>query len=154
MDDSFLPLDEELRNAYEQTIYRVFDPPLDLRIHQLHPSLDKLLEQHRSHHWAFLTSVNPLSAMQTDAANRLLLSQLRVSLESGPWTFYEGAGMGKDGQWPPEPSFLILGISLDKALQLGRRWRQKAIVAGQKGKAAQLHVIPYPDVPGEQDSNP
>jgi hypothetical protein len=153
MDDSFPPLDEQLRIAYEHTTYRVVNPALDLRIHHLHPLLDALLKERGFRDWAFLTSVNPQSEIQPEDINRERLFQLRKILESSPWVFFEGVGIGDDGKWPPEPGFLLLGISLKEALQLGRQWEQKAIVAGQQGQAAQLHFIPYPGFPDEPDSN-
>ena len=42
--------------------------------------------------------------------------------------YHEGMGEHPSGQWPGEPSFLILGLPLDAAKQLGARHEQNAIV--------------------------
>ncbi len=49
-----------------------------------------------------------------------------------------GAGVGTGGDWPPEPSLLILGIREEDALHLARRFGQNAIVAGTLGEPARL----------------
>ena len=43
-----------------------------------------------------------------------------------------------DPAWPAEASFLILGISREAAVLLGRQFGQNAIVCGMLGQAAEL----------------
>jgi hypothetical protein len=51
---------------------------------------------------------------------------------------FPGEGIGDDGVWPPERSVLVLGIEREAALQLGRRFGQRAIVCGDLGGLATL----------------
>ena len=39
-----------------------------------------------------------------------------------------GAGVGTIGDWPPEPSILVLGCSWEQAVHLGHHYSQNAIV--------------------------
>ena len=49
-----------------------------------------------------------------------------------------GEGIGDNGTWPAEQSVLVLGIELEHAVQLGRRFGQRAIVYGRVGGRAAL----------------
>lgn len=39
-----------------------------------------------------------------------------------------GAGADPTGEWPPEPSFLALGIDLASAQRFGKLYKQDAII--------------------------
>lgn len=52
-----------------------------------------------------------------------------------------GEGRGDLGDWPPEPSMLVLGISERTATELGRRYGQAVIVVGRRGEPARLLVL-------------
>ena len=49
-----------------------------------------------------------------------------------------GEGIGEDGAWLPERSILVPGMECDAAVQLGRRFDQRAIVCGEVGGVAAL----------------
>jgi hypothetical protein len=51
--------------------------------------------------------------------------------------------MGKDptGVWTPEPSWLILGITRPKAIAIGQKFEQNAIVYGELNQAAELQWL-------------
>ena len=53
-------------------------------------------------------------------------------------TFFPGAGEADVGDWPPEPSFLVLGISEQRAVALAERYEQAAIVVGRRNGSARL----------------
>jgi hypothetical protein len=127
--------------AFRATTYRVFvthEAPIDLRIGERSARLDALLEKHAIETWAFITAWNPgshrIPAEENEARQAALLSLLR---ERG-LHFFDGSGIPADSAWQAEPSVLVLGISVDDAVELGRRFDQLAIVAGQCGKAADL----------------
>jgi len=46
--------------------------------------------------------------------------------------------VGSDESWQPEKSFLILGIALDEAILIGKKYRQNAIVVGKIHEEPQL----------------
>jgi hypothetical protein len=45
---------------------------------------------------------------------------------------------GDTQDWPAEPGVLVLGMSAAHARRLGRRFRQNAVVIGERGKDARL----------------
>ena len=51
---------------------------------------------------------------------------------------FQGEGRADDGDWPPEPSLLVLGISEADAVSLARELEQHAIVSGSRGGEARL----------------
>ncbi len=55
----------------------------------------------------------------------------------------EGSGQGDAGDWPPEPSRLVLGIGEADAIALGRLFEQNAVLAGVRGQAARLVWIAW-----------
>lgn len=130
----------ELERAYRATDYIASLPAgsVILRIGETSPQLDAHLEIQQQATWAFITSDNPRSQLQTAEVNAARLEQLREDLTESGLTIYPGKGVGHDAQWPPENSFLILGISREEALDLGAKWDQNALVYGEKGKPAEL----------------
>lgn len=51
---------------------------------------------------------------------------------------FSGEGIGDDGTWPAERSVLVLGIERAIAIELGRRFGQRAILCGRLGGPATL----------------
>jgi hypothetical protein len=127
---------EQLEAAYHATTYRVFAPPIEIRTGAVHDALDQLLEQHNTVEWAFISAWNPMSVEQSATENDIAHQQLLAAVAAFP--HFEGAGVGDDGRWPPERSLLILGIGLAEAVELGRRFRQHAVVCGRIGEEARL----------------
>jgi hypothetical protein len=127
---------EHLEAAYHATTYRVFSPPIEIRTGAAPNALDQLLEQYSAVEWAFISAWNPMSQQLTPAENETAHQQLLEAVAAFP--HFEGAGVGDDGLWEPERSLLILGINFDKAVELGRLFRQQAIVCGEKGGVARL----------------
>ncbi len=54
---------------------------------------------------------------------------------------FEGEGRGSDDKWKPELSLLILGISKENAIKLGKEFEQNAIVYGAKGELPELLIL-------------
>ena len=127
---------EHLETAYHATTYRVFSPPIEIRTGAVHDALDQLIEQYSAVEWAFISAWNPMSEPQTPAENETAHLQLLEAVAAFP--HFEGAGVGDDGLWEPERSLLILGIDFERAVELGRRFRQQAIICGKKGGVARL----------------
>jgi hypothetical protein len=63
-------------------------------------------------------------------------NQLRNDLTG--YILFDGEGVGSDQSWQPEKSFLILGIGLDDAMLIGKKYRQNAIVVGKIYEEPQL----------------
>lgn len=107
-----------------------------LRHGELAPALDPLLDD-GAPGWAFITAWNPgsrrLARPENERRQRALVREL-----SGRYRLFPGAGIGDWGDWPPEMSTLVLGISESDAIARGRAWGQAAILSGKKSGRAQI----------------
>lgn len=129
--------DHPLKPAYEATDYRVGDR-FTIRCGERSPSLDALLAESGHDTWAFITAWNPGSTALDTAENLRRMTDLsdRIALLGLPTL--EGEGVGTGGDWPSEPSLLVLGIGASEAVELGRAFGQVAIVIGRLGEPARL----------------
>jgi hypothetical protein len=132
--------------AYNETEYRVFDPPLVLKIGERNESLDKLLFEHGQEEWAFITASNPHSNPLPDGVNGARFALLKEAVKS--YLYFEGEGVGPD-PWKPEHSLLILGIREMEAVEIGKSFDQNAIVTGRIYSPAELIIIPEEGEPDE-----
>ncbi len=126
----------DLLHHYLSTEYRVTDPPLVIRIRHLHTELDKLLQDYKCTDWAYITASNPASIVLPDNENMARHQMLGEDLKG--YLCFEGYGVGKDPEWKPERSLLVVGIDQDAAKALGNKYGQNAIVAGMIGEVAEL----------------
>lgn len=77
---------------------------------------------------AYLTACNPYSEALSDSANAKKQARLERDLETQGWRFFLGLGEHPSGDWPGEPSFLVLGMSREEGKAFGARYEQNAIV--------------------------
>jgi hypothetical protein len=77
---------------------------------------------------AFLTAYNPRGSIQPDAANERGHAELAGLLHDQGLRAIEGSGSEAGTDWPAEKSYFALGLQLDPAKALGRRFEQDAIV--------------------------
>lgn len=119
--------------AFRQTTYRVHAPTgtIDIHIGERPLALSE-------HCWAFLTAYNPLPRNLEDVENQRRQQRFLTQLEREGWTFYPGEGRSDDGSWPPEPSVLVLGATLEQATALAAAYEQLAFVYGERGGLAEL----------------
>ena len=130
-----------LEAVYRTTDYRVYDGPhgpFVIRIGEPCPAADRVLADHRQTDWAFVTACNPGSARLPAAQNARRMAALEELCDERGWMFFRGAGVGRDGAWPPEPSFWLVGVPEFEAVELARHFGQNAIVAGRWGEPARL----------------
>lgn len=92
----------------------------------------------------------PAEKLSTNVRN--LTDTTRQIIAARGWTAFEGEGIGDNGTWPPEPSYLVLGICRPDAIALGHRFEQAAIVAGDAGGTAEL-ILCNPPQPDESASS-
>ncbi|MGX7004471.1 DUF3293 domain-containing protein [Caballeronia sp. KNU42] len=122
-------IDPDTLRAYVETHYRVLgDAPTTLRIGHDNPDLAKLHQAFGVDCSAFITAANPFSALTAAAANAAQQAALAEQLGFMKLRFIEGLGEHPSGTWPGEPSFLVLGLTLSDAKQLGMNHGQNAIV--------------------------
>ena len=135
---------QALEPAYRATRYEATGLARPIIIGQRNSSLDAILAQHHRATWAFITAWNPRSEPTSDAENESANAALRsrVALLSDaagrrPIVF-DGCGVGVDSQWPPEDSFLIVGVETHHAAMLCKTFGQMAWVAGAENGVAEL----------------
>lgn len=122
-------IDDATLRAYRETEYRVHgEAPLTLKVDQRSAPLAALHARLHVASSAFITAANPFSqpcdASHNDARQQALADELaQLGFSAIP-----GIGQHPDNGWPGEPSFLVLGISLDTASALGTKYGQNAIV--------------------------
>lgn len=135
-------VDPALRQAYEETHYEIYAaPPFTLRIAMHHPGLQALQMAHGVASSTFLSASNPFSQPFPDAENQLRQARLADDLRTHGVTFIDALGRHPSNQWPPEPSFLALGLSLELSRLLGRRYDQNAIVWSAEDVVPQLILL-------------
>ena len=141
-DDAEARLDGPLLRAYRETLYLADTPAgrIALRVGQASPALDTLLAARGVHTWAYVTAHNPGSVRGDGDDNHRRQQALEAELEAQGYAAYPGEGVGDDGSWPPEASVLVLGLSREDAVALGRRHGQCAVLWGARGEAARLLV--------------
>ena len=122
-------ISETLLSAYEETHYCVFhEPPFALQIGVRSEEAAQLHQDHEVHSSVFLTACNPFSQPLSEQENRCRQVELERTIARQGWVAKRGIGRHPTNDWPAEPSFLILGISIDQAMALGRRFDQNALV--------------------------
>lgn len=126
----------ELYESYLKTDYVVEDGAanLTLRIGEKNSDLEELLLKFRAETSAFLTAYNPYSKQLSRAENETRQTELLSVLKNDGYKFFYGYGQGKNEDWTPEPSVLVLGIDFNKAFELARRFEQNAFVFTKNGK--------------------
>jgi hypothetical protein len=130
----------ELEAAYRATDYRVdgSSGPFVIHIGSICQPLEHLLGENAVSSWAYITACNPKSRQLSIAANAERMRQLEAAISAAGFQFLRGAGAGSAGDWPPEPSILILGIDEHAALEVAKQFEQHAIVCSQKGEPARI----------------
>jgi hypothetical protein len=126
----------ELIQAYKETDFNVYEPKITIKVGQVNQELDRLLQSLNCITWAYITAWNPYSELTDDRTNEEKNSQLRNDLTG--YILFDGEGVGSDQCWQPEKSFLILGIALDDAILIGKKYQQNAIVVGKIYEEPQL----------------
>ncbi len=124
------PVSAVLVEAYRATKYHVFldDMSFALRLGQHSDSLDRLYQDTQTRTAVFITAENPFSLKLSPAENSASQKRLAQQLSSLTEHIFEGAGQGDDETWPPEASFLALGINREQACALGQQFGQNAII--------------------------
>ena len=122
-------IDRVLIQAFLETDYRVDAPTaMTLRVGVANPLLADLYKAWSIESSAFITACNPFSQAFDAAANVERQEALARELRQQGLAFIGGIGQHPSNNWPGEPSFLVLGLSLQAAKALGTRHEQNAII--------------------------
>jgi hypothetical protein len=124
------PIDPVLARAYQATHYVVEAQggAFTLRVGAESAELGALMRARGIEGAAYLTAYNPWSLPRGTAENDAAQRALEAGLAALGCTLLPGAGHDPSGHWPPEPSVLALGLSLERAIDAARRWGQNAFV--------------------------
>lgn len=113
-----------------------------LKINQSNAAFDQFLKKEKVENWAYITAWNPDAQAHSDKENAHFNTLLEQKLTDLGLAYLKGFGVPEKGSdWQPEASFLILGIKLENALNLGKQFNQAAIVCGKIGDVAKLFWI-------------
>jgi hypothetical protein len=135
-------IDPDTLRAYEETHYRVLgNAPATLRIGHANPDLAKLHRTFGVDCSAFITAANPFGTLTSAATNAARQATLAEELGIMNLRFVEAIGEHPSGTWTSEPSFLVLGLNLSDAKQLGVKHSQNAIVWCGSDTAPQLILL-------------
>lgn len=115
--------------SYLETDYSVFAQlPFTLRVGVANDSLSALYRKLNTNCCAYITAYNPFGELRDDKNNIAYQADLEKELKQRRLTYMKGIGKHPFQNWPAEPSFLVLDLSLEASKQLGRKFDQNAIL--------------------------
>ena len=115
--------------------------PLTLNIGVANAGLAALHKTHSVESSAYVTACNPFSQALNDSANDARQAVLVRELQQHGLTFIKGIGQHPTNGWSGEQSFLVLGLSREKARMLGARHEQNAIVWCDQDAISELVLL-------------
>ena len=128
--------------AYRRTEYRVELPAGDLllRVDAYQPCDDLRLREEAGVQaaWAIVTACNPGSEDCGKEENARLQEELAEIVSGLSLRAVSSVNRDPQAAWPDEPGFLLCDPPPGFAEELGRRFRQNAILAGTVGQAPRL----------------
>lgn len=133
-------MDADLLAAYRRTEYRVDDQGYRFVLR-----VDERSSPLRACHVAFgvtcstfITAWNPRSAPTPHDVNEVAMARLEQELTSAGLRWLRGEGIDPAGDWPGEPSLLVLGLEETNAVALARRFEQNAVVCAKADAVPRL----------------
>ena len=115
----------------------LIDFPNDKFILKLQVNSEKftsLLKAYSIEIWAIVTAYNPQSVKTENDLNIKQQQHLKNDIKN---PFFHGENLATDA-WEAEPTFFIHNISKEKAIALGNKYQQLAIIYGAQNSSAQL----------------
>lgn len=135
-------IDAATIQAYLETEYRIDgDTPAILKVGTVCPELAALHESNHTVCSAFITACNPFSQALDEASNASRQRALLQELRRRGLASVEGIGQHPSNQWPGEPSFLVFGLGMEDATELGASLEQNAIVWSGSDALPQLILL-------------
>lgn len=132
-----------LVEAYLSTSYEA-EMPKGLCVLNVGSPSQKLLEVYadcENKSAAFITAQNPLGCILTAEENRLRANALLADSKDLGCSFFDGEGKGADDSWDPERSVLLLGLTFEQAVHLGRHHQQNAIIWADEDAVPKLVLL-------------
>lgn len=125
--------------AFRATCYRVdsMAGEFDLRIGVVNPRFDDFLRAQGVRCWGLITAHNP-GGVRRDEHNAARQQALLRRLDDLSWRWFAACNLADGGDWPAEPSVLIVGVGETELRALAAEFSQAAIVCGEVGCAPRL----------------
>ena len=117
----------EKRAAYQTALYRVA-PGFSLIPGTHSPELAALYAQTRTNSALLITAHNPQGTLREAAANQAAQTSLATRLNLLTRHLWPAENRDPQALWPPEPSFLALGITRKRSRALAQEFAQDAIL--------------------------
>ena len=120
----------ELIRAYREAHYILLDGHNEIRLQvgTINPELATLMINRNAHTACVLTAYNPFSEIKNKDENELAQIELRQRLQEKGITILEAVGRDAKEQWEPEPSVLVLDLTLNEAENLADAFGQNAFI--------------------------
>jgi hypothetical protein len=130
----------ELLGHYLKTEYRVETGGgiIVLKINQPSDFLGRAHKLHITDRSAFITACNPASLRMNDAVNEAAMEAMNDEI-SERWPKYFSEDADPTGAWPPEPSFLVMGIDYRDVIKLAHKYNQNAFLYAYKEPVLRLY---------------
>lgn len=132
-----------LITAYRATHYCItaVREPFVMRVDERSEDLARCHLIHQVTTSAFLTAFNPHSQPTAEADNEAAQLRLTERLRDRGFPFLDGLGVDPTGDWPAEPSLLILGIPRSEAHDLGAEFAQNGFVWAEADAVPRLVLL-------------
>ena len=136
-------MESEVLKAYRVALYEVYTESGNFvfKVGERSPELIALLKSFSTECWAYLTAENPQSHILSSEENAVRTERLEQRLKERGFQFLKGQGRSLDHSWPPENSFLVLGVAEKEAVELAVEWNQKALLIGGSSGVPVLKVV-------------
>jgi hypothetical protein len=122
-------LNPELIRAYQSAEYHVRSAkPFVLELGKRSEGVVDLARRLQVDCVTFITAHNPYSEVLSDRENAKRNRQLKKELDKLDLTIVKGYGQDHAMKWKKEDSFVVFGLGLDTAKELGIKYKQNAIV--------------------------
>lgn len=123
---------------YRNAVYKISSPEILISVNKKNPVLDDLLKKENKKSWAFLTAYNPYSILVPEEQNEFNQNKLIKILLNENYILYDGIASSSDNSFPEEKSFLCIGISFERSIEIGNEFEQNAILYAEFGFEAKL----------------
>lgn len=131
-------MDSDLIKAYTETDYHILPFELIVKIGERNNRLEIEMKKQSWKNFVIMTAWNPRSVRTEHEENLTQNLKLLKDLIEEDFIVHPALGKSKEYYWTPEESWCIFNIPKKRAINLGIKYNQNAIVYGETYKAAEL----------------
>ena len=127
--------------TYQNAHYLVSTPEyeIEFKINEYNEALGRLITDHGVDGACLITAFNPLGRLVSIDENAKANRLLEGAIVATGLPYFLGQGSDPKCEWK-EDSYLVMGISLEKAIEMGNLYQQNAIVWINKDEIGRAHV--------------